>query len=431
MVISETDVNLKVILTETQTIDEHAKKIALESIKLKGKLKSAFDIAIADFSQRKSNKKNGSSENGLICFENQKGDDEQIMKFKGVSVQKKPGTNIYWARYTKNKKVNIVYGKTKLECYNNLKNIILNQVTSGTVTEVKTKSFYTLKSWYEYFMKTYKLDSGKIRESTIKDDNYIFNCFEKYHDKNLNYFKESIIKEMINLCSGDRKKQKAYVLLHSLFKKAKVNNFIKIDPTQDLEKPSYKAPEKKIFTTEEQKIFLEACKKQNSVNADFLSICLLQGFTRGECWGLTNNKLDFEKSLIIIDECIKQGSNDTKTKNKYRNRVVPMFEQTKSIFLKYSNKKGRLFDIKTTAVYDDLKKICQSNNLPLLNIHELRHTFITRCQELNIPLYVIQAWVGHAKGSQVTTSTYTHITSDISNKFIAILNNKKSDLGTR
>ena len=51
------------------------------------------------------------------------------------------------------------------------------------------------------------------------------------------------------------------------------------------------------------------------------------------------------------------------------------------------------------------KELCSKTKY---KIHSLRHTFITRCQEANIPLHIIQRWVGHNIGSEVTTRVYTH-----------------------
>ena len=42
-------------------------------------------------------------------------------------------------------------------------------------------------------------------------------------------------------------------------------------------------------------------------------------------------------------------------------------------------------------------------------IKTLRFTFITKCQEANIPEHIIQKWVGHEIGSQVTKKVYTKV----------------------
>lgn len=414
MVFNQIEDDMKIILESDKIIGEQVRKIALRYHAVNGTMKYAFKIASQDFSKKA---KNEGPQQNLICLSN-KGDEQ--MKFRGVSVLKKPNTNIYWARIRINKKLTIVYGKTQKECYDKLKMAVLYGYSTPP-KEKKAKCNFTLKTWYDYFMKIYKIDSGKIREGTLKDNNRVFKNFKNIENENLSNFKESTILEAINHCNGDREKQTAFILLKSLFSKAKDNDIIKKNPMINLSKPIYQAPEKHAFTLEQQERFLNECKNfDNKVHADFLAVCLLQGFTRGECWGLTVKKIDFENGTITIDECLKESSDDTKTKNKYRNRTVPMFNKTKEILLRYSQKQGRLFDIKPWILYQDLKEICLKAQIPCLSIHELRHTFITRCQEKNIPLYVIQSWVGHARGSKVTTSTYTHITSDMNKKYIDI-----------
>lgn len=352
---------------------------------------------------------------------------EENMKYDGISVKRKTGTKIWWARINRKGKFIVVYGKTQIECYNNLKDTITELYKQGYLNRdnnKKIKYTYTLQEYFNFFMKTYKIDTGEIKPGTIKDNERVFKSFANFYSKKIDLIKESDIVAMINGCHGDRKKQKAYILLRSIFKKAKINDIIKKDPTENVKKPIYEAPEQKAFTVHEQKEFLKcALNFQNKTHGDFLAICLLQGFTRGECWSLSASKLNFQNNTIIINECIKECDSDTGTKNRYRNRIVPMFEETKQILLKYKDVTGRLFDIKLKLLYEDLKSICKLANVPDLTIHELRHTFVTRCQEKQIPLHIIQKWVGHKKGSKVTTSVYTHVSNEVEQNYVDVINN--------
>ena len=49
------------------------------------------------------------------------------------------------------------------------------------------------------------------------------------------------------------------------------------------------------------------------------------------------------------------------------------------------------------------KKLCPAHHL-----HELRHTFITRCQECGVPREVVSVWAGHSADSTMTSLVYTH-----------------------
>ena len=71
-----------------------------------------------------------------------------------------------------------------------------------------------------------------------------------------------------------------------------------------------------------------------------------------------------------------------------------------------------------------LLKLLKGTDLPRMTIHELRHTFITRCHEKGINELVIQKWVGHAKGSRMTKAVYTHINNEAELKSIKLLNKK-------
>ena len=55
-------------------------------------------------------------------------------------------------------------------------------------------------------------------------------------------------------------------------------------------------------------------------------------------------------------------------------------------------------------------------------IKTLRFTFITKCQEANIPEHIIQKWVGHEIGSQVTKKVYTKVRQQAEVENIKIYN---------
>ena len=49
--------------------------------------------------------------------------------------------------------------------------------------------------------------------------------------------------------------------------------------------------------------------------------------------------------------------------------------------------------------------------MPEHHLHELRHTFITRCQECGVPREVVSVWAGHAPDNTMTSNVYTHFSS--------------------
>ncbi len=55
----------------------------------------------------------------------------------------------------------------------------------------------------------------------------------------------------------------------------------------------------------------------------------------------------------------------------------------------------------------EFKKFCPKHHL-----HELRHTFITRCQECGVPREVVSVWAGHASDNTMTSNVYTHFSNE-------------------
>ena len=96
------------------------------------------------------------------------------------------------------------------------------------------------------------------------------------------------------------------------------------------------------------------------------------------------------------------------------------------ILKQYKNTTGRIFNFSPKIQKTTINAINKKLNFHV-KTKDLRSTFITRCQELTIPEFIIQSWVGHRIGSKVTSSVYTKSNKDVDNKYINILNNQKFD----
>jgi len=200
------------------------------------------------------------------------------------------------------------------------------------------------------------------------------------------------------------------------------SRIIETNPTLIIPKPKQFAKyEKKALTPEQEKKLIELFLTDLDKYEPLL-ICLLQGIRKGEMLALRPNDLDFKRNTLRIDH---QYPDDLETKNPASRRTMPMFELTRQILLKYK-------DLDTnTRIYENfngatlgiwLAKLLKDNDLPRMTIHELRHTFITRCHEKGIDELIIQKWVGHAKGSRMTKAVYTHINDETELKSIELLN---------
>jgi len=321
------------------------------------------------------------------------------MQYQGVKIIKNKYCNTWTARPTVNGKQIYISAKTQQDCYNKLKNKLKQKTT--TTKQIKTISI-TFKEWFKKWLNLYKTN---IKDTTKKDYESSLNYLKEINNKQIKNITSIDIIEQLNKINYPRRKQKVYELLNDIFKKAIINNYITTNPIQTINKPKHKKINGLALTSEDE-IKIENIFKNK--NLDIFLICLYQGLRKGEVLALTIKDIDFEKKTININKSINSKNEIDTTKNIYSNRIMPLFEKSSMIFKKYINKENRIFNIPYSSTEKIFNKIIKESFNKKYTIHSLRHTFITKCQEKQIPLHIIQKWVGHNIGSTVTNQVYTH-----------------------
>ena len=350
------------------------------------------------------------SENDTNDLQEQK---EQIMKYKGISIIKNKTCNTWSARPRINGKQIYISARTQKECYNKLKKAFLNQDTYKENTKI------TLEQWYYKWLELYKKNT---KEETKRDYFNLMKNLENIKNKPIeNISVEDIIK-ILNSMKAERQKQKVYELLNMLFKKALDNEIITKNIITRIDKPKHTKENGKALTHAQEGIFIKECQKIKY--GDLYLVALYQGLRKGEVLGITNEDIDFKNNTLRINKAINIHNKFDTTKNKFSERTMPLFDKTKELLLKYKNTKGRIFNISYNKINNYTQKLNELINFKF-SIKYMRFTFITRCQEQNIPEFIIQAWCGHQIGSNVTKQTYTKYNAEDNSKYINILNNSK------
>lgn len=366
---------------------------------------------------------------GLLNSQNEKSTSSDLlitggdnMKYQGITIHRHKTCKTWYARYRKNGKQCYVSAKTQQECYDKLK-VALKQKSKQEVkrlAEPKKKNVMTFIEWFNVWLKTYKI--GKVKNTTIIDYQGILKNITYLHNLSLPDIKEIDINNSLNSIVKLRAKQKAYELINSLLSKALKNNLIQTNPLTD-EKPTYKRKHGTSLSFEDQQ------KLENANNRDYFifKIAMLQGLRKGEVLALTLNDFDFDNNKLQINKSLNAENKIDSTKNTYSNRIVPLFKRTIECIkaLKLKSNEKRIFDITQKQCDNLFQKMKLELNLNQnYTIHSLRHTFITNLQEKNIPLHIIQSWVGHNIGSKVTNEIYTHTRSEIELKYFNLVNDK-------
>ncbi len=343
------------------------------------------------------------------------------MKYKGITITKNKNCNTWYARYRKNGKQFYVSAKTQKECYDKLK---LALKTANKESKQKAKPI-TIREWYNKWLELYKQNVKPVTigvyEKSLKHLKPILN-------KPMEQITTIEVIELLNQIQFSRAKQLTYELIKALFDKAEVNEIITKNIMLKIEKPKHKKTNGLAFSNEDENKLI---KILNEKNLDIFLVCLYQGLRKGEILALTIEDVDFKNKTIQINKTINQNNEIDTTKNKQSNRIMPLFEPTIKILEKYKGTQGRLFNLSYNACEKAFNRLRKAYfNDKKYTIHSLRHTFITKCQELKIPLHIIQKWVGHIQGSDVTNKVYTHARETAELENITIFNEKLNSNST-
>lgn len=173
----------------------------------------------------------------------------------------------------------------------------------------------------------------------------------------------------------------------------------------------YRKKRGNALTLVEQRTFLASLEGQRV--KWLMLFYLYTGVRRAEALTLEWGDVDEEEGLILIK--------GTKTEGSFRH--VLLTDDVKAILegqrqqaeqergTKYERKHPeRIFDYTPSYVSQAFKKICPTHHL-----HDLRHTYITRCAESGVNVTVCQQLVGHST-PQLTMGIYTHVMDEFKRK---------------
>lgn len=172
----------------------------------------------------------------------------------------------------------------------------------------------------------------------------------------------------------------------------------------------------------------------------FFNIAIIGGLRKGEVLGLTWNDIDFDDCVIHINKSVSYSNNkvtvkEPKSKTSIRDVRLPvslikMIKDYRTEWLHYKMELGTAWEneddfmfIQSTGKlmhpstpYHTFKKILnyyndtvadESNKLPLIPLHGLRHTSATLLLSENIDISTVSKRLGHAQKS-TTMNIYAH-----------------------
>lgn len=309
----------------------------------------------------------------------------------------------------------------------------------------------TIHSVIEEYKKIYKKN---VKRTTFLSVETQYDEFEKFIDskriiatittQDLNRFFDFLLyqKNLANQTTSTYKSR-----LNKLFQYAVKNGYIETNPIEaciieyKARTESKKNPNK-FLEDDEYNRLIEYTRKINLRYAMLFEWMYMTGMRVGEALALTWDKLDLDSNPPIAHVSSTLEYHQLKIKDVYAstspkttasirsvslpNRCIEILAQIEEI---EGNKQGFIFTtskhtpISITAINTFLRTHRERMGIDKnISTHIFRHTHISKLAEMGLPLYSIQARVGH-ENSQVTESIYLHITKKMKDEVYNAIQN--------
>lgn len=325
----------------------------------------------------------------------------------------------------------------------------------------KKLSKITLDEWFEEWFTRYKLPN--IKETSV---NPMKTKYRAYFGRLIGNMRVAEIRNMdiqdvINTMQREGRAtstmREALGRIRECLESAKNNRIISENPCFDITVPwESVTKERRFLSQEEQNRFLQ--QVEDSWYKEMFYIMFLTGMRVGEVGGLKWEDVDFKNKCININRSLscqyESGEKHVrltapKTHNSYRK--IPFMGEAEEMFLSQKRKQdkikkelgkryrsdGELSDlvfvtsmgspvfrhhaekevkkvvraINEQEAFDSVREQREPHYIEDLYPHAIRHTFCSRCFQLNMNPKVVQKLMGHQHYS-TTIDIYTHVMQD-------------------
>lgn len=319
-----------------------------------------------------------------------------------------------------------------------------------------------------------------IKDNTFQNYKYMYNLFIRpnFGKMRITMVKKTDVKRFYNTLADGKILKVSTIdtlhnILHQVFDMALNDNYIRLNPTDNMLKELKKAhnfsvEKRKVLTIPEQELFMRFLKDSPQYNHWYpvFAVMLGTGMRVGELTGLRWCDVDFDEDLISVNHTLvfyNHGDNKGCTfsintpKTEAGNRTIPILPSVKEA-LQMERKTQQELDVKCSVSIDGysdfifvnrfgatqhqgtlnkaIKRIIRDCNdevllkskekdpvlLPPFSCHSLRHTFTTRAVESGMNVKVLQEVLGH-KDISTTLNIYTDVTKDTKKKEVSTLGN--------
>lgn len=224
---------------------------------------------------------------------------------------------------------------------------------------------------------------------------------------------------------------KHHANIYSALEYGRKNRIVNYNVAKDAWVPPIKKKQSGSFYTMEQIAVLKEAIVGDPIEVPLMLI-ISYGFRRSEALGLKWDAVDFERKQITIKATVVISGTEVtyteNTKSRASVRTLPMSDEL-VVYLKGVLEKQEQNRIKYGNLYHDdgfvcaaedgtvihpayvskrFKKITEEHGLPVIRLHDLRHSAATNLLAMGFSMKDVSVWLGHADIT-TTLNIYSHV----------------------
>ncbi len=265
--------------------------------------------------------------------------------------------------------------------------------------ETKSEPYFweVSERWLDLKRPTIKANTFKYYEGL-----FAANLLPVLGDRRIGEIRQSDVQDLINRYTSQEKWRtatKIWQTLTSVFNFAIGEDLLEKSPMRMLRPPKYEEQGGRALTLDEEREFLSRLSASRCAEEikDALLFLLYSGIRRSELASVR-----FEEGFVSVS-CAKMRKG-----YREKRRLIPV---TPMLARHLPPDFDALRTVRPDALTQAFKRL-----MPEHHLHELRHTYITRCQECGVAREVVSVWAGHAADNTQTTTVYTHFSREFMKK---------------
>ena len=290
----------------------------------------------------------------------------------------------------------------------------------------------TVNAWFDYWI---EIKKTSLRPSTIQVYTSIYNNSIKdvIGDMKMSEVKplhcQMLLSKMADKDYYQGTIKHTRIVLYGMFECAKENDIIISNPIKRSMKIEIGKPSKtrEALSIEDQKKLFNALIG-HKYEYQYKLVTIL-GLRVGELIGIKYEDISFDKKCLKIQRTMRYSYSEQKwqsgpPKSKAGCRTIPLTDTAIDILKKQIEKnqslkvvpieyKDYVFINENGLIkygsYDSaLQHVCKKINIKIIAMHNLRHTFASRCIEAGMSAHILKVLLGHAS-LNTTMDIYVHV----------------------